>query len=242
MGRVTVLLTATIDPGATIMVARADPDVRMRDYQQALRSWLSVSRAFTLVFCENSGYDIGSLRKIADETAGPRIEFISLNNNKTGETKGKGHSELLAIKRAMEVSEMLSNSQIVIKCTGRLYVPNAARVLSAIESTDFDIMCALRKYLSYADSRFFAATPEFFFNHLIPCGNAINDNEGVYFEHALARAAGAAIADGMKWRPFPVLPRICGVSGTFDKSMSDSALIGAVRTVYSQVRNFIYSR
>ena len=240
MSDVTILFTATIDPGDTIFVARADPLVRLRDYEVALSKWISVGLGVDFVFFENSGYDLTSLKRIVSKQPGAEVEFISIRENGGG--KGKGYSEILGIKRAFEISEVLMQSKFVIKCTGRLFVDNARHVVERLQLETFDVMCTLRRNLSFADSFFFAATPKFFVNELVPRVDIVDDSMGVYFEHALACAAASVVAQRGAWRPLPVLPRMVGISGTEGTSMTKTMFAARSREIYHLMRNFVYRR
>jgi hypothetical protein len=239
---VVLLLTATIDPGATIMVVRRDPLVRLQDYRSALEAWLSSAAVAKIVFCENSGYDLAPLQRLATPRVGKEVEFISFSGNQHGATKGKGYAELGMIEHAMQTSELIASSDVILKCTGRLTVRNATRVLQSMASCDFDVMCSLKHHLSFADSRLFAATPAFIRDYLRPKADLIDDNAGVYFEHALARATASALADRKRWRPFPVFPRIEGISGTDGRPMTNSPAKSVTKALYHQLRNFVYQR
>jgi hypothetical protein len=237
---VALLLTATIDPGATILVVRREPLLRLEDYRFALESWLSSEAAVRIVFCENSAYDLAALRRLCAPETGREVEFISFSGNEHGATRGKGYAELGIIEYAMRSSDLISNSDVIVKCTGRLTVRNAQRVVQAIRGCDFDIMCTLKRNLAFADSRLFAATPEFIRHYLLPRADMIDDNAGVHFEHALASATARALGDGMRWSPFPVFPRIEGISGSDGRVMTNSAVTSAAKAVYHRLRNFVY--
>lgn len=239
--RAAVLLTATIDPGSTKLVARNDPILRLGDYKRALLSWHAQSHV-PIVFCENSGYDLSNLRTLVDERPGCAVEFLSFDGNHHAATRGKGYAELELMKDALATSRVLASSGVIIKCTGRLIVPNARRVIRSITASDFDVMCTLKQNLSFADTRLFAATPQFLRDHLFPMVSLIDDDRGTYLEHAVACAVGDALAHRKKWRPFPILPRIQGISGTHGKLMTDSALIAAAKSVFNLLRNFVYRR
>jgi hypothetical protein len=239
---IVLLLTATIDPGATIMVVRRDPLIRLQDYRTALESWLSSGAIPRIVFCENSGYDLTSLQRLATPHVGRDVEFISVSGNQHGATKGKGYAELSMIEHAMQRSELISNSDVVVKCTGRLTVRNATRVLRSAAACDFDVMCSLRQHLTFADSRLFAATPEFIRHYLLPKADMIDDNAGVYFEHALACATTSALADRKRWRPFPIFPRIEGISGTDGIVMTNSAVQTVTKALYHRLRKFVFQQ
>jgi hypothetical protein len=240
--RTVLLLTATIDPGATPMVARGDPAVRLQDYTHALEAWLNSRAARRVVFCENSGHDLTALKSVAAHRCDCEVEFLSFSGNHYGRERGKGYSELKIIEHAIERSELIAESEVIIKCSGRLTVRNATTVLRAIATTQFDIMCFLRQHLAFADSRLFAATPLFIREYFSPRIDMIDDFAGIYFEHALACATARALADRRQWRPFPVFPRIEGVSGTDGTVMTDSPLKSATKALYHQLRRFVYQR
>jgi hypothetical protein len=236
----TLLLTATIDPGATPFVERRDPLTRLRDYQQALEWWLSTAAAPRLVFCENSGFDLAPLIGLAERQSRCKVEFISFRGNQDAAAKGKGYGEFQLIDHAMRSSSFIASSDVVVKCTGRLTVRNGAALFREMAAMKFDVMCSLMNCLSYADSRIFAATPAFMRQHLLPRIEMLDDGAGVNAEHALACAAASAIASRMAWRPFPLYPRLAGVSASTGLSAADPPAKRAVRTLYHRLRKALY--
>lgn len=234
-----LLLTATIDPGSTKLVARNDPVLRFGDYKRALLSWRAQSHV-PIVFCENSGYDLTILRALVDERPGCAVEFLSFDKNHHAATRGKGYSELELMSDALTTSHVLASSRLIIKCTGRLIVSNAHPVIRSIAASDFDVMCTLKQNLSFADTRFFAATPQFLRDHLFPMASLIDDDRGTFLEHAVACAVGNALAHRKRWRPFPIRPRLQGISGTHGKMMTESTITAVAKGAYNSLRNFVY--
>jgi hypothetical protein len=237
-----LLLTATIDPGATPLVARKDPAVRLRDYQNSLLAWLSCGATRKIVLYENSGSDISSLRDTARRFPDHEVEFHSFSGNESGPSKGKGYSELLGIARILQESQLIRSGKFIVKCTGRFTVKNARKLFPMIEATEFDVMCTLGRNLTFADSRLFAARPEFLTQYLVPQQPIIDDCNGVFFEHALACATARALADRKRWAPFPIFPDIRGISGTFGVSQTFGARARARESIYHQFGNFLYKR
>jgi hypothetical protein len=231
---VVLLLTATIDPGSTPLVVRSDTSLRLYDYQEALAAWLRSDAARRIVFYENSGYDLSSLTAIATHYPGHEVEFLSTCNNQGGSSRG--------ISRSLAQSKLVKESDIVVKCTGRLTVRNAAVVLESLSKCNFDVMCTLRKNLTFADTRLFAATPAFIAQYLIPQQEIIDDNKGVFLEHALACATTRALADRKTWLPFPHFPAIEGFSGTFGTSATIGPGSRLLKSLYHRTRNLFYSR
>ncbi len=239
---ITLFLTATIDPGATLFVERRDPQTRLNDYLSALEAWLSCAATRRVVFCENSGFDLSPLVRLAERHRDCTVEFISFHGNDAGAVRGKGYSELRLIEHAMHASTLLGGSEVVFKCTGRLTVRNAVPLFNAIAAANFDIMCPLARGLSVADSRIFAATPACIREHLLTRIEMIDDRRRVNVEHALACAAASAVASRMMWRPFPMFPHVVGISGSTGKSGTERPLKRAVREVYHRLSRMVYER
>jgi hypothetical protein len=235
----TLLMTATIDPRGMPMVARADPQLRLRDYEWALSGWLASGSVSRIVFCENSGHDLGSLRRIAAAHPDIEVEFLALHDEQAEISRGKGYAELGIIRLALAQSRLLAASALLLKCTGRLRVQNSPRILRQIATDQFDVMCTLKRRRRFADSRLFAATPAFIREQLIPRANEIDDRTGVYLEHVLARAVRGAVAEGQIWRPFSTLPRIAGISGTRGLVLTDSSAMSLFKACCHRVRNLV---
>ena len=239
---IVLLLTATIDPGATPLVARGDPAIRLRDYEGALINWLASGATHRVVMYENSGYDISSLRKIAQRFPLHHVEFHSFSGNECGATRGKGYSEMRGIARMLDSSELIRDCRYVAKCTGRLNVGNAKKLFSLIAKEDFDVMCTLREHISFANSRLFVTNRSFLSDYLVPAGEIINDYNGVYFEHALACATHKALSERKRWLPFPIFPVISGISGTSNLSQTFSLSRTAVHSALHRFERYAFSR
>src|ERR1700759_4800132 len=91
-----LVMTACIDPSAGhYRIQRADPAVRLADYQHALRFWLAYpdQRVRRILFIENSGYPLDSLKAIpeSENNLGKQVEFISLHCNWDPRTRHYGY-------------------------------------------------------------------------------------------------------------------------------------------------------
>jgi hypothetical protein len=104
----------------------------------------------------------------------------------------------------------------------------------------FDVMCDIGRYLTYADSRFFAGTPEFMCDYLGREKDTVNDFDGIYLEHALACATTRALADRKVWRPLPAAPQLMGISGTLGSQVTDGPGKREIRQLYSWLRRAVY--
>jgi len=214
-----LLLTATIKVKEDVVfTARKDTNTRLNDYKQALTLWLAHPDIKSLVLVENSGSDLSELREIANQTPEKNVEFLSFTGPEFDGSLGKGYGEMICLEYAIEHSQLLVRSPRCVKVTGRYFLRNATDFLHFAESRhDAEIICDMLLNLTWADSRVFAATPDFLRNYLFPLREEVNDSQGSNFEHVLARAVHACMANRGAWAepPFPL--EIQGVYGSQDR-------------------------
>lgn len=129
-----LLMTATVSPNAgRAITLRADPEVRRKDYEDALRFYLSIGGTALdgIIFCENSGADLGSLEAIARAENPLRlpVTFHSSVSDSPVEY-GKSHAELLMMDRVY--ADLISGQPETIrywKVTGRIRIAKLDRVI-----------------------------------------------------------------------------------------------------------------
>ncbi len=236
MNGTNLLLTATVDVRSIAHLARSDPRTRLADYSWALRKWLECNEIESLVFVENSGYDLASLKEIAG-TSAKRTEFLSFYGQEFPRHLGKGYGEALNIEYAIENSTLLSEtSNTIIRVNGRNYVENIAAFVRALENPAAEILCDLNKCLTWSDGRVLGGTAEFFRRYVCPYGLQADDSKGFYVEHALARAVHRGMADGLGWCPYPEPPIISGCSGTSNRSLEEGPLKRRVRALQHRLK------
>jgi hypothetical protein len=129
-------MTATIETSSRMSNnARRDPQLRRRDYEIALRFYLSLPEGApqAILFCENSGADLTSLREIA-ENENPHerpVDFLSYVSDVPPE-HGKSRAELDIIRRAFsDVIARQAEPPMVWKVTGRLIVWNLQQIIAS---------------------------------------------------------------------------------------------------------------
>ena len=247
MSDVCILLTATINVREDMpFVKRSDPEVRLADYKRALRSWLTDPSAPRLVICENSGADIRELKTLVQECSQPdRVaEFLTFEGQSSfSPYLGKGYGEMLALSYMLQNSKVLGDCDKFIKVTGRYYVRNIKTFTSYLgKHRDIDVMCNYSKNLSFSDSRCFGGSVSFLRQYLCPMRDCINDVEGTYFEHVLARAAHRALGDGRRWSLPPSVPDIVGISGTSGATFKTSIIGRAIRESRYRLKRFVVLR
>lgn len=171
-----LLMTATIAPNvAPGQVARADPELRRRDYEATLAAYLALPLPWPerILFCENSGADLGSLRRLAAEENPHRRPVDFLPCDTAGFThRSKGIAELALLDAAMDAAFARdAPGPLVWKVTGRLFVRNFARMAASAPPdaalyADFRAVPWIGERFGgnrWMDTRLFAVTPEGYF-------------------------------------------------------------------------------
>lgn len=153
--RFILLLTATIAPKGRQGhgLTRLDPGLRLGDYQTALRFWLGLDAPWLagILFAENSGADLDSLRAIA-ANENPRsvpVEFRSYDQPPPPEGMHYGYSEFILTRQALKDSALAASAPYFIKATGRYRFPDLGRLITRLPR-DFRVAvdCKLSKILT----------------------------------------------------------------------------------------------
>lgn len=239
--QVCVVLTSTIDPRGIAFMERDDPNQRLSDYKCALSKWLAKPEVTAIVFVENSGYQLTQLEDLVKEENlnNQIIEFLSFDGQNFPRSLGKGYGESLALAYVAEHSYLLKNCKKFVKVNGRYNVSNIHSILRKIAG-DYDVVCDLSKNLTWADSRVFGGNEEFLKRYLLPEGQKVNDTGSLFLEHALARAAHRALADGKRWALLPCVPLIEGIYGTANQPYRTRGLRVAAKTAVFELKKRIF--
>jgi len=240
---VCLILTCTVDVRGIVFMERSETESRLCDYQTALSLWLKNSEVQRIIFAENSGFDLSSIKELveAENTTGKLVEFLSFDGQDFPRQLGKGYGENITLQYVSQYSQLLKKSGRFVKVNGRYYVSNIGAVMSQI-TPDVEVVCDLSRNLSWADSRVFGGTREFLKKYLCPEGFKVNDSKGLFLEHALARAVHRAIADGRRWSFLPCVPKIRGISGTANIPYRNSHARGVAKSIVWCMKRFLFAR
>jgi len=147
MKRYLVMMTACIDPSqGWVKVPRGDPAVRLGDYQNALTFWLRHPdpRLRDILFLDNSGYPLDSLRELAgkENPYAKKLEFLSFRCNEYPIGVHYGYAELALLDLGLAQSQLAAECPNFIKATGRFTFPRVSRLLDRLpEDYWFAIDC-----------------------------------------------------------------------------------------------------
>jgi hypothetical protein len=117
-------------------LVRADPEVRLADYRQALEFWLAYPdpRVRDVVLIDNSGYSLAALEQTAAHCnpLGKEVEFLRAKENRVPAGVHYGYAELGMVDEAVERSRLICGAKYFAKATGRLRFPGFSRLLDAL--------------------------------------------------------------------------------------------------------------
>jgi hypothetical protein len=164
MSPLPLLLTATVTPPAGVpFLTRSDPQVRLADYADALRTYLQLPDGVVdrIVVADNSNSDLSALEQVVAASSSARdVELLPFPGRDYPVEQGRSVGETYLIEDALARSRILSelgDDALFWKVTGRLRVRNLARLAASTPACDLYI--DLRRYrIPWADTRLFAAT------------------------------------------------------------------------------------
>ena len=142
-----VVMTATISPpkGA---VARADPNIRLKDYLECLRFYLSVPRNSIdrILFVDNSGSDLTRLERMVRSTEHDKVvELISFEGNDHPVVYGKAYGEFRLLDFALAHTQLVAETDSFWKVTGRLRLLNLSDMIASVH-VSYDLLCDLHSF------------------------------------------------------------------------------------------------
>lgn len=228
--KICVLLTATINPYNMSFTTLRDPKLRFNQYYDALSYYSKLD--LPVIFVENSNYDLSYFKQQFNN-----VEFLSFDGNKYDDRLGKGVGELNCINFALLNSRLITPESYVIKITGRLKVLNLKRIADSILGED--IIANLKSNMKISDSRIFICKSTFLQNLNI-YKHLLNDTNGVYFEHILAKTIIHSILEkGYEYSNFKIIPQISGMSGSNGGSYNRSWLSWLSHQIRLNISNAI---
>lgn len=208
-----ILLTACVRPHDNIVMLKiCDPNVRLRQYQDALRYWITQTSVEKVVFCDNSNYvfDTTEFEKLAGRF-NKQVEFLRFSGDKEQVIAcGKGYGEGEIIQYFLEHSALLSGETHFLKITGRVVIENFAELYPYLQRNPGNYFNASRIFdrRKSANTVFFVAAVEDYKQHLMQVYHNVKDAEGIVFEKLIRNAL---LDNKITNHNFPVYPLIDGL-------------------------------
>lgn len=209
-----IFLTGCIDPKGMSYTALNNPNVRRRQYVEAI-TWYLQSTDFPILFVENSGTDIST--EFTPYIENGRLEVITYDGNNYDRSLGKGYGEAQIMKYGFGHSRFLQQDDtLVIKITGRFICKNINEIVRKYHSKN-TVYANISKDDwggNIASSGFVIAPYRFWNEYFLPRREELNDSKRFHFEHLLYESVCKCTKDGMRHREFWKIPQMEGVSGT----------------------------
>lgn len=157
-----LLMTATVTPptGETVLT-RIDPLLRLTDYLQAFKYYLSdeISSIDGIIFVDNSNHALEEIRLLAQNYQGPKqIEILSFYGLDYPIEYNRGYGELKLIEYAYEHSHLMQAMQEADrfwKVTGRLKVMTLNKIITKAPAY-FELCADFRMRRDQVDTRLIA--------------------------------------------------------------------------------------
>ena len=223
-----LLMTASVDTRGMAGALYAAQD-REKMYVETIRYYLSTicrDPRQKIVFCENSGWNLESVREKVGDT-GDAIEYLSLDPNDFDVSRGKGYNEMILMRQAIERSKFIREAGGFFKVTGRYPIYNVGYFVKKASTAIFEKgkqwYCDIKDHSIYDwlhlgwcghafDCRLFGVTNDYFLRHLVPLTDECNDYGGMLLEEVLFKAVKAADPKDLVVR-FPREPHFGGLAG-----------------------------
>lgn len=209
-----ILLTSSVIPHDKT-VKLTDPDARINYTIESIREWLKISPDSKYVICDGSNFNFEEI--IRKEFPNALIECLFfLNDHKLIEVRGKGYGEGEIIKHALKYSHTLKESNVFVKCTGKLWVVNYFQCIKNFTGDFFcqaylkDVFSLKKASLRYIDTRFYIFKKDFYEKYFLNAHEHLNIELGYGIEESFRDIA---LKNSFKNFLFDVTPRIFGVGG-----------------------------
>jgi hypothetical protein len=233
--KIAVLMTACIAPEPGISgkpgnrLKRADPVLRFNDYASALAFWLDHPdpRIGSIVFADNSGYDLSNLNSLVQGAKSKRyVELLRVPPCTWPEHVHYGFCELQIIDEALSRSALLREEEYFLKATGRLQFRGLTRLLNRLSDEFlFAVDCHRRPFspeIGAVATQLMLFNKQFYVSNLVGVNRKLQPWVTSHVEDLLFRelmkfhgAKGAVL----RW---PVNVEYVGVSATTNESYSSA--------------------
>lgn len=224
-----LLLTGCIHPTSNIKkLAIKSPEERRKQTLTAIDFFIRKTKIKRIVYCDNSSSKKeNGLEDLAHQYK-KEFEWISFQGNTTKtQEKGKGYGEGEIIEYAINHSQLLAKSKMLMKLTGRFYVKNIDFILFFLSSR----YSYLDYHAGYIDTRCYIVQKPDYLNFLLHAHENVNDEQKYYIENVFYNIATSC--NGV-FHPFPVVCNIIGISGSMGTVYYD----GQIKLFLKSIKTF----
>lgn len=216
MQKITILLTACINPQGMSYTALNNPATRLQQYIEAINFYIKETST-NIVVVENTDYDLGKHFDYSD-----RLEFLFFQGNNFDKKLGKGYGEGMIVEYALQHSKLLQNTEAICKITGRNTVVDIAKRLQRYAMLSEKVIANIDFKRKFVSAKCICCPTLFWKDYFLINRKMIDDSKHSYFENVLYYSLQNWIKGGHRLcviiRPIPIK----GISGTSAKELSIS--------------------
>jgi hypothetical protein len=237
---IVLLLTATVNINGKEFTTLTDKVARRNSYIETIQYYLK-HYLYPIVFVENSNEDISS--EFSDAILHNRLEVLTFNGNNYPNHLGKGLGEMRCIEHGIIHSRLITANSFVFKITGRYVIENFNCFTNILEAKpEVELIADLTNNFKFSAAAIFGFKPFFASTYLFKNALLLNDSNGYFFEHALAKAVLEAVANNINFHIFKHYPKIKALSGTTGKPYKISFFWRLPRVLKYIIRYYIVIR
>lgn len=206
-------------------LAIKDYRIRQQQYIESLKWYINETSISRIVYCDNSNALCPEGLIELAETEGKVLEWLPFqgNSDKVLE-KGKGYGEGEILDYAVHNSQLVSESDVLIKITGRLKPLNISSILqlSRRRYSYFEM------HDGYVDSRCYIVKKEDYIKYLLGVNDKVDDYRGYYIEHVLYDEIQKY---PKRFHPLPFALNISGMSGSMGVEYKDGVMLHIAKDI-----------
>lgn len=230
-----ILLTSSINPKNYSFVGRKGMEIRLKDYEDSIRFYLS--KDFRIVFVDNTNSELKDPWIIHHKN----FEFHKFLTEES--FKGKGHGELEIMQFAISSSRLIKEENYFIKISGRYIIENIEQILIGINDLESYHYCNFSRNLFWADTRIMVLSKYFFENYFKPtCDKYLDESNGKMFENIYARAIHLWMYNGRRIKLFSVPPFYNSFNGVTNQRIFYGWIKKIKYQIYQRLKLWIFKQ
>lgn len=223
-----------------------DPNKRLFHVLEGIGEWLEIKPDLRIVMCDGSNFDLGPIIKVKFPNA--NIECLYHQNSSQEIAKrGKGYGEGEIIKYALKNSKFIEESNVFIKCTGKLWVKNFIKCLDEwngkfMANAHFaNIFSFLPAEMEYIDTRFYVAEKQFYIDNLMDLYLETNFGKGGSIENIFLKKIQCLALNNYIYSIDPIICGVGGGSAEYYKNNLTKKIKRKLRKIYLKRDQFFKS-
>lgn len=156
---------------------------------------------------------------------------------------GKGHGEKEILDFAFYHSQIVKNSEWIVKITGRYIIHNISTLIKGIENSKALVSINYGLNLTRSDTRIIFFKEKFYIQYFKPyLERYLNESKKVFFEQVLAQSVHALMAEGHVYLPWPLYPTYDGINGANGRIVKFNPYKNAKYQLYFELKKWIFKQ